>query len=69
MSSELVTVLSTLAASAVLAGVFYSRPLWHVPAEGQRGYRRIISFSAGMAVAYVFVHLLPEVGEASAQDS
>lgn len=67
MSSQLVTTLSTLAASAVFAWLFCGRPPWQMPAQDQRGYRRIISFSAGMAVAYVFVHLLPEVGEASAR--
>lgn len=66
MSSQLVTTLSTLAASAVFAWLFWGRPPWRMPAKGQRGYRRIISFSGGMAVAYVFVHLLPEIGKASA---
>ena len=30
---------------------------------GQRGHQRFLSFAAGLAVAYVFVHLMPALGE------
>ncbi len=65
MTTRMTTVLATFAGAVVFAAIFYLQPALRFPARGQRGYRRVISFSAGMAVAYVFVHLLPELGEAS----
>lgn len=65
MTTQMTTVLATLGVAAVFAAIFYSQTWCRWPEKGQRGYRRVVSFSAGMAVAYVFVHLLPEIAEAS----
>jgi hypothetical protein len=65
MTTQMITILATLAAALTFAAVFYLQPVLRFPEKGQRGYRRVISFCAGTAVAYVFVHLLPELGAAS----
>jgi hypothetical protein len=65
MTFPMTNMLATLAAAAIFAVIFYYQSWWRWPTEGQRGHRRLISFSAGMAVAYVFVHLLPELATAS----
>ncbi len=67
MTTQAITIAGTLAAAAVFAAIFYCLPLWHPdgPAPGQRGYRRVVSISGGAAIAYVFVHLLPELNTAT----
>ncbi len=66
MTTQAITAAGTLAAAAIFAAIFYYLPLWHPdgPAQGQSGYRRVVSISGGAAVAYVFVHLLPELNAA-----
>jgi hypothetical protein len=65
MTTQMTNALATLAAAAIFAAIFYSQSWIDWPRKGQRGYRRVISLSAGAAVAYVFVHLLPELATAS----
>jgi hypothetical protein len=55
-----------LAAAVVFALIFYSQS-WLRLKFGQETRRRVVSFSVGMAVAYVFVHLLPELAATSSE--
>lgn len=57
MSEALAT---SLLATAVLAGVFVLPWPRNVMDEGTPGYRGLVSFAAGIAVAYVFIDLIPE---------
>jgi len=59
-----VTSLVTFVAALCLAGVFLFG--WRLRPHGRRWRRAGISASAGAAVAYVFVHLLPDLAEAAA---
>jgi hypothetical protein len=65
MTTHTITVLATLGVATIFAAIFYAQTWRQWPKKGQRGYRRVVSFSAGMAVAHVFVHLLPEIAAAS----
>lgn len=57
MSEALAT---TLVATAVLAGVFVLPWPREVLDERKPGFRSFVSFSAGIALAYVFIDLMPE---------
>ncbi len=66
MNVETINALATLAAAAVFALIFYAESWWQAK-RSHEGTRRIVSFSVGMAVAYVFVHLLPELAAATTE--
>jgi hypothetical protein len=61
----MINALSTLAAAVIFALIFYAQTWWKWPKLDHRRSHRFVSFSAGMAVAYVFIHLLPELASAS----
>jgi len=67
MTPAMIQALATLAAAAIFAFIFYGESWWQWPKKGQPGSRRVVSFSAGIAVAYVFIHLLPELAAASVE--
>ncbi len=56
----------TLVGAIIFASIFFAGPRWRINLEIQKGYRRVVSFNAGIAIAYVFMAFLPEIGEASA---
>jgi hypothetical protein len=56
----------TLIAAIVFAMIFLFGRTLRLPARIARHHRKVISFAAGMSVAYVFLHLLPELETASA---
>lgn len=58
-------ILTALLGAVILAGVFWVPFPREVVDERQPGFRSLVSFAAGMSVAYVFVDLLPELAEAS----
>ncbi len=66
MNVETTNALATLAAAIVFALIFYSQS-WLRLKFGHETRRRVVSFSVGMAVAYVFVHLLPELAATSSE--
>ena len=51
----------TLLSTLVFAAIFFFGARIRLPCEGRRYYRRAVSFSAGVALAYVFLDLLPEI--------
>lgn len=53
---------AALAAALALAGVHVAAAA--VPTFGERRRRAAVSFGGGVSVSYIFVHLLPELGEA-----
>ena len=53
--------IETLAAAIFFASVFFFGARLQFPGPGQKFHRRILSFAAGVSVAYVFIHLLPEL--------
>ena len=55
----------TFAATCVLAWIFVHPFPRQVLSERQPGFRSLVSFAAGVSVAYVFIDLLPELDEAS----
>ena len=56
------TVFTSLIVALLFAAIFlFGGRVAYRP--GQRGYRRFLSFAAGIAVAYTFVHVLPLLGE------
>lgn len=57
--------IDALAGAMVYAAIFLFGGFLHLPASFSRYHRRAISFSGGIAVAYVFVHLLPELSATS----
>ena len=57
--------LESLIGSLVLAVIFFIGSHWSLMQQQKKGYRRIVSFGAGIAVAYVFIKLLPELNAAS----
>jgi hypothetical protein len=58
--SEALTI--SLAATAILAGVFVLPWPREVIDERTPGFRSFVSFAAGVSLAYVFIDLLPELG-------
>lgn len=56
----------TLVSVIIFASIFFAGIRWRIIYEKQKGYRRIVSFSAGIAIAYVFMNFLPELSAASA---
>ena len=66
MNVETINALATLAAAVVFALIFYSQS-WLRLKFAPETRRRVVSFSVGMAVAYVFVHLLPELAATSSE--
>lgn len=56
--------IETLAAAILFASIFYFGARLRIPGTGQRYHRRILSFAAGVSIAYVFIHLLPELENA-----
>src|SRR5512137_2672451 len=53
--------LTTLSVALLFAAIFlFGRRAAYRP--GQKGYRRFLSFAAGISVAYTFVHVLPALG-------
>ena len=57
---NLLSLLSALAFSVI----FFFGSRIHLPGEGEQYYRRTVSLSAGVGVAYVFLELLPELSVA-----
>lgn len=66
MNIQTANALETLGAAAVFVLIFYAESWWK-PNFGGETKRRLVSFSVGMAVAYVFVHLLPELATTTAE--
>ena len=66
MNVETSNALATFGAAAVFVLIFYAESWWQLEL-GREVTRRIVSFSVGMAVAYVFVHLLPELATTTAE--
>jgi hypothetical protein len=66
MNAETHNALATLSAAAAFLLIFYAESWWQ-PQLGRELTRRVVSFSVGMAVAYVFVHLLPELAAATVE--
>ena len=66
MNIETASALETFGAAAVFVLIFYAESWWR-PNFGGQTKRRLVSFSVGMAVAYVFVHLLPELATTTAE--
>ena len=66
MNVETANALATFGAAAVFVLIFYAESWWK-PSFGGETTRRLVSFSVGMAVAYVFVHLLPELATTTAE--
>ncbi len=66
MNLATVNALATLGAAIVFALIFYGESWLHLK-FGHEARRRVVSFSVGMAVAYVFVHLLPELAATSSE--
>ncbi len=56
----------TLVSVIIFASIFFAGIRWRIIYEKQKGYRRIVSFSAGIAIAYVFMNFLPELHATSA---
>ncbi len=56
--------IETLAAAILFASIFYFGARLQFPGPGQRYHRKILSFAAGVSIAYVFIHLLPELENA-----
>ena len=50
-----------LAAALVFSAIFLLGSSVLIPASLRRHQRRVLSFGAGVTIAYVFVHLLPEL--------
>lgn len=67
MTVQMTDALATLAAAMIFVLIFYGESWWQWLKPGRRRSRRVVSFSAGMAVAYVFVHLLPALAAATEQ--
>ena len=55
----------TLIGALIFAFIFFAGPRWRINLESQKGYRRVVSFNAGIAIAYVFIRILPELSEAN----
>jgi zinc transporter ZupT len=55
----------TLVSAIVFASIFFAGSRWRIELEVHKGYRRVVSFSAGIAIAYVFMNFLPELSGAS----
>ena len=51
--------IESLVAALIFAAIFYFGGALHLPERGH--HRRLLSFGAGVSVAYVFVHLLPDL--------
>ncbi len=58
--------LGPFAAAAVFAAVFLFGSDTLIPRSFRRHQRKVLSFGAGVTIAYVFVHLLPELEAARA---
>jgi hypothetical protein len=56
--------LGPLTFALLLSAIFFFGSRVPMPREGDRYYRRAISISAGVSVAYVFLELLPELSSA-----
>jgi hypothetical protein len=53
----------TLIAAVIFAAIFFFGAWLRLPKKKQ--HRRLMSFAAGVSVAYVFIHLIPELQHAS----
>jgi hypothetical protein len=56
--------IATLAAAILFMAIFLFGGKLHKPAWIRRHHRKALSFGAGVSVAYVFIHLLPELAAA-----
>ena len=56
--------IATLAAVVLFMAIFIFGRKLHKPAWIRRHHRKALSFGAGVSVAYVFIHLLPELAAA-----
>ena len=56
-------VYGALIAAIIFAAIFFFGAWLHLPKKKQ--HRRLMSFAAGVSVAYVFIHLIPELQHAS----
>ena len=65
MIQQIVENPETLVGALIFAIIFFAGPRWRINLEIQKGYRRVVSFNAGIAIAYVFMNFLPELSEAS----
>ncbi len=64
MDLETARIIETGAAALLFAATFLMGARVHPFRSWVRDRRSLISFGAGMSVAYVFVHVLPELHEA-----
>jgi hypothetical protein len=58
---ETLHIIKSLAAVILFALIFFLGHKLRLYSRGQLYYRRFLSFAGGVSVAYVFVHLLPEL--------
>ncbi|MFV9630996.1 MAG: hypothetical protein ACNYWM_08020 [Methanosarcinales archaeon] len=58
---ETLHIIKSLAAVILFALIFFLGPKLRMHRPGQLYYRRFLSFAGGVSVAYVFIHLLPEL--------
>jgi len=56
--------IATLAAAVLFMAIFLFGGKLHKPAWIRNHHRKALSFGAGVSVAYVFIHLLPELAAA-----
>ena len=56
--------IATLTAAVLFMAIFLFGGKLHKPAWIRRHHRKVLSFGAGVSVAYVFIHLLPELAAA-----
>lgn len=66
MIQQIIEKPETLVSTLIFASIFFAGHRWRLFLEVRKGYRRAVSFSSGIAIAYVFMAFLPELSEASA---
>jgi hypothetical protein len=62
MIQQIVENPETLVSTLIFASIFFAGPSLRLILETKKGYRRIVSLSSGIAIAYVFMNFLPEFG-------
>ena len=60
-------IIGSLVAAIFFALIFFFGPKLRLHGPGQLYHRRFLSFAAGVSVAYVFIHLLPELHSAGVE--
>ena len=56
--------IQVLVVALIFSCIFFFGVKIHFPRKGERYYRRFLSFSGGISVAYIFAELLPELEHA-----